>query len=226
MSYQVPKLAIDVSIVLVDGTEMDGQVFITESMVSYTGTPRLEDFLENRGSDIPYRFIEQHYHFPAYIDTLSQLLQDSIQKAKPELETHILFVAHSIPMKQVNAGDPYVDQVRETVSLVAGHKDNGLPYPHTLAFQSRLGPVKWQGPTMKQELARLRKLGVQQLIVQPVSFVSENLETLFDLDIQFKEQCNAAGIENYIRVATPGVHPSYIEALALLVKEETGQKEN
>jgi ferrochelatase len=178
----------------------------------------MEDFLEHRGGDLPYRFIQQHYDSPSYIETLCQLLTDSLEQSKPGYKTSILFVAHSIPLKQVKAGDPYVEQVKATVNLTA--QKSGLDYPFHLAFQSRIGPVKWQGPTLSEALHKLRKDNIEQLIVHPVSFVSENLETLYDLDIQFKEECLQAGIEHYIRVPAPGIHPLYINTLAYLVREE------
>jgi protoporphyrin/coproporphyrin ferrochelatase len=181
----------------------------------------LNDFLEQRNEAVPYRFIQQHHDFPAYIIALRQMLNQGIQNADPTLKTMILFVAHSIPIKQVKNGDPYVDHVRETVALIA--KEGQLEFPHSLSFQSRIGPVKWQGPTLNQSLKQLRADGVEQLIVQPVSFVSENLETLYDLDIEFKEESLKSGIKKYIRVPTPGIQASYIEALAALVNQEIGE---
>ncbi len=89
-----------------------------------------------------------------------------------------------------------------------------IQLPYSLAYQSRVGPVKWRGPTLEEELDVLVDKGFEQLIVQPLSFVSENLETLFDLDIDFKETCMRSGIDAMHRVQTLGASPSYIEALA------------
>ena len=178
----------------------------------------LKDFQEHRSGDQPYRFIEHHYDFPLYIRSMAGLLRKSLQRLDPELKTAIVFAAHSIPQKQVAQGDPYVDQIRSTVEMIASK--NPLPFEHVLAFQSKIGPVKWQGPTLEEALQELRSQEIEQIVVQPVSFVSENLETLYDLDIDFKEKSLKAGIKNYIRVPTPGTRPSFMEAMALLVKKE------
>ncbi len=178
----------------------------------------LEDFLEHRGNEITYRFIEQHFNFAGYTDTMSHLLSETLRKLDDNLVTRVLFVAHSIPMRLVRDGDPYVEQIKSTVAAITQQKS--IPYSYSLAFQSSLGPIKWQGPTLNQVLQQFRQEQVEQVVVHPLSFVAENLETLYDLDIQFKELCLNAGIKKYFRVPAPSSHPMYINALATLVKEE------
>jgi ferrochelatase len=178
----------------------------------------LADFMDHRRPDMPYLFIEEHYNHEPYVKVMAYLLGESLKEADPGLKTTVLFAAHSIPMMQVKDGDPYVEHVKATVASVV--RARALLFHHTLAFQSRFGPVKWQGPSLEESLDQLRREQVEQLVVQPISFVSENLETLYDLDIQFKKQCLSAGIKNYIRVPAPGTHPMYIEALASLVRHE------
>jgi len=178
----------------------------------------LQDFLENRDQDIPYRFIQQHYNYGPYITAMRSILTDSLQQAKPGYKTAVIFVAHSIPMKQVRAGDPYVDHIKSTVSLMAAEKP--IPYPYTIAYQSRIGPIKWQGPSMELILEQMVDEEITQLVVQPISFTAENLETLYDLDIEFKKKCAKVGITNYIRVPAPGINPVYIKAMAALIQDE------
>lgn len=178
----------------------------------------LNDFMDHRQPNLPYLFIEEHYDHPPYIKTITHLLSESLEQADPSLKTTVLFAAHSIPMRQVKEGDPYVDHVKATVASVV--REKALLFHHTLAFQSKIGPVKWQGPSLPDALVKLRKELVEQIIVVPISFVSENLETLYDLDIEFKELCLSSGIKKYLRVPTPGTHPMYIDGLAELIKHE------
>lgn len=163
------------------------------------------------------RIVKDHHDHPAYIDTLVGLLRETAAGLDPARKGHLIFAAHSIPLRYVREGDPYVEQIRATARRIAGTADLGLDW--TLAFQSRVGPVRWQGPQLEEILPRLVAMGVRQLVVQPLSFVSENLETLYDLDSVFRERCRAAGIETYLRVPTPGDRPAYLDTLAKLVQE-------
>jgi len=182
----------------------------------------LEDFSKSSHWRKPYRIIETHYRHPLYIEAMTALLHLTLEKADPRLKTAVIFAAHSIPMKQVKAGDPYVDQVEATAAAIVAENSH---FDHSLAYQSKLGPVAWQGPTLEEALQTLLAEKVEQVTVQPVSFVSENLETLYDLDIQFKDACRRAGIKNYLRVPAPGTDPKYIDALASLVKNEIQKTE-
>lgn len=174
-------------------------------------------FEEHLKPGLTFHTIGFHYDFPGYIDVMSELLQESLKEVDQDLKTTVVFVAHSIPLKQKAEGDPYVEQVEATVSSIM--EKVKPPFPHVLAYQSKVGPVKWQGPSLEEALKSLKGEGVEQVVVQPVSFVCENLETLFDLDIQFKEQCEESGIKHFSRVPAPGTHPLYIKALAGLVNE-------
>jgi ferrochelatase len=95
-----------------------------------------------------------------------------------------------------------------------------VPPPRSLAYQSQVGPVKWRGPALPEALAEIAAKGIEQLVVQPLSFVTENLETLYNLDIVFKEQCVAAGIKSFVRVPALNDSPLYVSALADMVRDE------
>ncbi len=165
---------------------------------------------------LPYVLVNYHYDCEGYIRALAERFAEAAGAMDSSLKTHLLFAAHSLPEKYSRRGDPYVEQTKKTVELLyAGLKTN-LSY--SLGFQSRLGPVKWHGPSLDEELSRARTSGVEQLIVQPVSFVSENLETRYDLDMEFREKSLAAGIKNFIRVQCPDDSEIYLNALAALAQ--------
>jgi len=165
----------------------------------------------------PHIFVEDHHDHPGYIEALAEGTAHCAARLDGDGKRHVLFVAHSIPLKAVAAGDPYVAQTEATVRAVTERLalDDGW----SLAYSSRIGPVRWQGPSLEEELDRLAGENVRQLVVVPVSFVAENLETLYDLDHVFRQQCAAAGITRLERVPALGDSPRYLGALADLAAQ-------
>jgi len=131
-------------------------------------------------------------------------------------QTHILFSAHSVPVRYIDEGDPYLDHTKRTVELVMERL--GTQRPHTLSFQSKVGPVEWLTPATNETIQKLARQGVSQLMLVPVSFVSEHSETLYEMDILYRDVAAEAGIANYRRVPTMNCRADFIEALATLVE--------
>jgi len=173
---------------------------------------------------VPAAVVRDHHDDPGYVAAMAEGLRPCLAGWPPSGAARVLFVAHSLPLKYVRHGDPYVDQTRRTVQLVA--QAVGLRETEwDLAFSSRVGPVRWQGPSLEEACARLGTDGIRHLVVVPVSFVAENLETLWDLDIVFQEQCRAAGVATFRRAPALGESPRYIEALARLARQAGEAKE-
>jgi protoporphyrin/coproporphyrin ferrochelatase len=177
----------------------------------------LRDLQRNLPENVAVRMIENHHDNEGYIEAL---LQKQLQAMKMERDgnMHVLLAAHSIPVAYTRAGDPYIAQIRKTAVLLQSRMNPA--WTVSIAFQSKIGPVKWHGPSLAEELARLTKTGISKLIVHPVSFVSENLETLYDLDIEFKNACKAKGIIDFIRIPALGASEPYIQALAGMALDE------
>ncbi|GAB4309704.1 MAG: ferrochelatase [Myxococcota bacterium] len=181
----------------------------------------IKDIFAHKKDGIEIRTIESYYNDDAYISAMSALLESALSNADDFLKTHILFAAHGIPERYTKRGDPYIGQVNETARLI--HKRLSPSMPYSLAFQSRVGPIKWHRPSLDEELENLLKSGVEQVILQPLSFVSENLETLYDLDIEFKQLSQRKGLKSFIRVKTPGDADEFIRALAKIVQTAAAQ---
>jgi ferrochelatase len=144
---------------------------------------------------------------PDYLESLAAPLRAALA-AQPGAT--VVFSAHSLPEKAILAGDPYQKEIVATTEALKA-LIGPIPGGYFLAYQSKVGPVQW----LKPELGGvLRGLGGKDLIVLPVSFVSEHIETLHELDIEFREVAKHAGVRSYLRLPSPGIHPSFIRCLA------------
>jgi ferrochelatase len=159
--------------------------------------------------------INEWYDRPGYAEIIASCIRPALAGRDPAT-THLLFSAHGVPVSYVTKyGDPYQKQVEAHVADVV--KALGTALPHSLCYQSRVGPVKWIGPDIEAELVRLSKL-TKTLVVYPVSFVSEHVETLFELDLMYAERARELGLE-FVRAHTPGEDPAFIAFLAGLVRD-------
>jgi len=146
-----------------------------------------------------------------------RLIKNSLKNAP---ESRLLFSAHGLPEKIVESGDPYQWQVEQTVASIV-HELGEVDY--AICYQSRVGPLKWIGPSTEEEIRRAGK-EKKSVIIVPIAFVSEHSETLVELDMEYKELAKNAGIENYMRVPALGAAPEFIACLkALCLKAKKRQ---
>jgi ferrochelatase len=124
---------------------------------------------------------------------------------------HYLFTAHSVPVRNLSMHDPYVAQVQATAAALVERL--GAAGRTSLAFQSSAGPMQWVGPDAADKVGDLGRQGVDALFVVPLSFVVENLETLFDLDMDLKETARRSNVRHYHRVPVLGEHEEFPEVL-------------
>ena len=136
------------------------------------------------------------------------------QRAAGGDDFRVLFSAHGLPQKIVDQGDPYRQQVEETVMAIRA--EIGRPIDAKICYQSRVGPMRWLAPSTEDEIVRAGKEG-KAVILVPVSFVSEHSETLYELDIMYKDLADQSGVPNFTRVPTVGCAAAFIEGLAGLV---------
>ncbi|MBW3582286.1 MAG: ferrochelatase [Euryarchaeota archaeon] len=135
-------------------------------------------------------------------------------------EAHLLFSAHGLPESYVRRGDPYHDEVRRAFEAVRDRLADIVPKERFhLSFQSRVGPVEWLRPYTDETLVRLGRSGVRSLVVVPFGFTCEHLETLEEIDIQYRELAHDNGITGFHRVPTPGTDPRYVALQLDLVEQ-------
>ena len=158
--------------------------------------------------------IQRFHQHPKYIEACRERIKEKLDQVSGK--PHLVFSAHSIPQSRVKQGDPYQDEIEETVELIL---EDFHGYGHSLCYQSRVGPTKWLEPNIKDELKELRNRGIKNLLVFPVAFVSEHLETLHELDIKYRKVAEELGFNQFIRVNTVQTHPLFIDCLKELVLE-------
>jgi ferrochelatase len=157
---------------------------------------------------------------PDFLAAHADLIQAALRTfPNPRAESvHLLFSAHSIPEKLVTElGDTYKQEVEASSAGIVTAL--GWKGPWSLAWQSRLGPVKWLEPSTVDALRALGAQGVRQVLVVPVAFVTDHIETLSEIDIEFKEVAEEAGIKEFRRTPGLNAHPLFIKALAAVAAE-------
>lgn len=151
-----------------------------------------------------------------WIEALVRLTRESWARAAVYGTPRVLFSAHGLPRKVIEAGDPYRMQVERTAAaVVEGLGIAGLDW--TVCFQSRVGPLEWIKPYTEDEILAASGAG-RPLVVVPVAFVSEHSETLVELDIEYREKALAMGCPAYERVPAVATHSAFIDGLAALVR--------
>ena len=185
-----------------------------------------EDAARKIGLHAPSHFICCYPDEAGFIAALSDITRQAMaqaQAAAPGQAPAIIFSAHGLPKKIVDAGDPYVAQVEATVAAVAGELALA-PTQYQIAYQSRVGPLEWVGPSTDDLIIAAAKAG-QPVIVVPVAFVSEHSETLVELDIEYRHLAERNGAPVYLRAPTVATHPAFIAGLASLVQDALARAE-
>ena len=172
--------------------------------------------------EIKYTVIPSWYHHPDYLQAMANLIGDTLDQLEDPQGAHVFFSAHGVPISYVEeAGDPYQREIEDCAALIMNQLNRSHPY--TLAYQSRVGPVEWLQPYTDEAIKELAQDGVKELVVVPISFVSEHIETLEEIDMEYREIAEESGIETFARVPAPNTHPIFIQALADLVIQAQSQ---
>jgi protoporphyrin/coproporphyrin ferrochelatase len=176
---------------------------------------------------LPERTVEYFFSHPLYIQAVATNIGKILRQFPDSSRIHLVFSAHGLPMSLVEKGDPYPKHIEETVRLVCelGKKQfAGWPKIHLLCYQSRVGPAKWLEPSFVGTLERLGHEGVKEMLVVPISFVTEHIETLHEINIEGRADAKKAGIERYRMMPAVGDSPAFIGALRDLVLRAVGVK--
>ena len=156
------------------------------------------------------RCITSWYKHPLYIEALEERIKSGFTLFKDQPE--VLFSAHSLPQKFIDDGDPYLKEIQGTIAAVTKKIDMRWH----LSFQSKSGPVKWLEPSTEHMLGELARKSVKDLLVVPISFVSDHIETLYEIDILYKDMAAGLGI-NLKRTESLNSSQAFIKALVQII---------
>ena len=169
--------------------------------------------------------VGQFYDHPLYIQAVVQRIGSVLRQFPDSSRIQLIFSAHGLPMSLVEKGDPYPKQIETTVRLVceAGKQQYaGWPTTHLLCYQSRVGPAKWLQPPLTGTIERLGHEGVKEMLVVPISFVTEHIETLHEINIEARTEAAKLGIHTFRMMPAVGDSPLFIAALKDLVLRAVG----
>ena len=160
--------------------------------------------------------------YPTDQNFINAHTKEIIKKIKDLKNFKLIFSAHGLPEKNIKKGDPYQWQVEQSVKkIVESLNDENLDW--ILSYQSRVGPLKWIGPSTETIIIENSKIG-KHIVLVPIAFVSEHSETLVELDIEYKEIADANGCKNYTRVPALGINEDFIKAMSELIIKKNEYK--
>jgi ferrochelatase len=164
-------------------------------------------------------FVESFQTHPLYISAINQRINETLLRFPEEFRNSVqlVFSAHGTPVSYVKKGDPYSKQIEETIESVM--KQRNFSHEHHLCFQSKVGPAKWLEPATDDMIKKLSSLGKKHLLIIPISFVSDHVETAFELDIEYRHVADECGIRNYIVMTGLNDSELFINALFEIAKE-------
>jgi protoporphyrin/coproporphyrin ferrochelatase len=171
---------------------------------------------------VPVQVIDHFFDHPDYIAGIVERTNSVLRQLPRPDEVHLVFSAHGLPMALVEKGDPYPQHIEASVRLV--RELGAWPNPHVLCFQSRVGPQKWLQPSLTGTIEKLARDGVRRVLVIPISFLTEHIETLHEINIEAREHAESLGIGDFHMMPALNDSPLLIRALADLVLRAVGRR--
>lgn len=163
-------------------------------------------------------FINDYYEHPKYLTAINERINEAILKFPQEVrkDIQLVFSAHGTPVSYVEKGDPYSEQIKKSMNEIM--KLRNFSHEYHLCFQSKVGPMKWLEPSTSDTIKELISNGKRNLLIIPISFVSDHIETLFELDIFYRKIAQESGVENYVVMQGLNDSELFIDGLFDIVK--------
>ena len=165
--------------------------------------------------EIPVHQVEPFYANELYLDSLIEKIEESLCHFPHPERAELVFSAHSVPLAVIEKGDPYQQQIEQSVDLLM--ERGGWSNHHRLCYQSKVGASRWLQPSLRTTLRQLAAEHVKEVCIVPVSFVSDHVETLGEIDHEARELAKKLGILRFEMTAGLNDSPTFITALAGLV---------
>jgi ferrochelatase len=175
----------------------------------------------NMADQIKWSVLDRWHSHPKFISALAGRIEAGLEQFE-SADRHkvvLLFSAHSLPMRRVNAGDPYPQEVGATVSAVMKLLgERGIGNRYTLCWQSKVGPLPWLGPKTQEAMKSFSEQGLTHFMAVPVAFTTDHIETLYEVDIEFAEEAHEMGV-NFKRAPSFNDDKAFGEALGTIAHE-------
>lgn len=190
--------------------------------ISTTGSSFNEFLRFYKGDKSKLIYVNDYFTQHKYIRAINERIDESIKEFPPEdrKKVHLVFSAHGTPISLVKQGDPYSVHIKKTVEAVM--RDRNYSHPFHQCYQSKVGPVKWLEPSTDMMIRNLAEQNEKHLLIIPISFVSDHVETLFELDIEYRHVADEAGIEKYVVMKGLNDSHTFVEALCELAATKLG----
>ncbi len=174
----------------------------------------VEDFQEAAKDKFNIEVIEPYYQNQVFNEALIDTIKNTVKNSK---EYNLIFSAHGLPQKIVDAGDPYEKHINEHVKILSDIlKEQGVEFKSiSLSYQSKVGPMKWLEPALDKELEKYKD---QKVLIYPIAFIVDNSETDFELSIEYKEEADKIGIANYKVCKCLNYDEKFIKAIKDITK--------
>lgn len=160
--------------------------------------------------------VKNYYLNESYLQAFNDRIDEALEEMDPDTrkKTHFIFSAHGTPLLEVRSGDPYTTEIKETMEAIMARREDKNSY--WLSFQSRVGPQKWTQPNTEDLVKRHLEYGIKNFLMVPIAFVTDHIETLFELGVELVEDLEEEGyhFENFAVMKGLNDHPLYLKALA------------
>ncbi len=173
---------------------------------------------ERYGDEIPWKefYVKNYHRHPLYLQAMNERIDEALDTMDSETcdKTHLIFSAHGTPMLEVKSGDPYTTEIEQTMEAIMEMRDYEESY--WIGYQSKVGPQKWTQPNTAELVERHINYGIKNFLMIPIAFVTDHIETLYELGVELKEDLEEDGYEYENITVMEGLndHPKFIDALA------------
>jgi ferrochelatase len=188
---------------------------------STTTGSSLNEWRRHFSGETPVHTVDTFYRNPMYLDAVIEKVDEALSRFPAPDEPEIVFSAHSVPMSVIERGDPYQQQIQDTVQLLV--RRGGWTNRHRLCYQSKVGASRWLQPSLHQALHQLSEEHVREVCIVPVAFVSDHVETLGEINHEAREEAYRLGITKFEMSAGLNDSPKFIQALGQLVQNSLGE---
>jgi ferrochelatase len=171
---------------------------------------------------VPVHLVDHFFDHPDYVAAMVDRINSVLDQLPQPDEVQLVFSAHGLPMPLVEKGDPYPQHIEGTVRLI--RELGAWPNPHVLCYQSKVGPQKWLQPSLTGTIDKMANQGIRRMLLIPISFLTEHIETLHEINIEAREQAEALGVTDFHMMPALNDSPLLIRALADLVLRSVGRR--